>query len=583
MALCKHHCVEKCVLARTAIKLKVGVLIDDFVVDDYSHALLQGMHTRGWTIVGITGYKEKNLDSLHKRVIEKISRIGLIGAAFYYSSIFLSTVLQKYIYIVERRIVLREFPQLEKKYNIENLLSRSINVSANWSKSKLVCRFTEESVKTVESEALDILIRLGSGILRGEILNAASHGVISLHHGDNRYYRGGPCGFWEVLENCAETGYVIQILSDRLDGGDIVYRQSLMTRELWHLNSLQVQKKSISYLLRVLDHLNQYGQLPRLDPNISFSHRHLYKVNGVYWPFLMYILRVHLKFFIRSLLNKLSGAWYTDWEIAFSRSSDLNGGWSDLITIPNSPGSFNADPFVINYRGRTVCFFEEFLFNKSKGVISAFELDKDQAVPLGRILEEPWHLSYPFVFEHDGQLYMLPEAQESGKLTLYKCAEFPMQWEPVTTLMNDVSIADASLHYINQSWYLIANESSEDYTEHNSELHVYRSSKLIDGRWHHLNSGFPFVSESTCARNGGLFNYKGELIRVSQNHGINQYGKGMSFNQIIQIDEERFHERRLYSIDSDDINGFVGCHHLHFNGEYVVIDRARRKKRPKIC
>ena len=343
-------------MASTTKKLKVGVLIDDFVVDDYSHTILQGMHSRGWTIVGITGYKEKNLDSVHKRVIGKIYRIGLIGAAISYFSSFLSTALQKYIYIIERRIVLREFPQIEKKYNIENLLSSCINVSANWSESKLVFRLTEESVKAVESEALDILVRLGSGILRGEILNAASHGVISLHHGDNRYYRGGPCGFWEVLENCAETGYVIQILSDRLDGGDIVYRQSLMTRELWHLNSLQVQKKSISYLLRVLDHLDQHDQLPRVDLNISFSHRNLYKVNGVYWPFLMYILKVHLKFFIRSFLNKFSGAWYTDWEIAFSNSTDLNGGWSDLITIPNSPGSFNADPFVIKYRGRTVCF-----------------------------------------------------------------------------------------------------------------------------------------------------------------------------------------------------------------------------------
>ncbi len=43
----------------------------------------------------------------------------------------------------------------------------------------------------------DVLIRCGKGILRGDILYAARHGILSFHHADNRINRGGPPGFWE--------------------------------------------------------------------------------------------------------------------------------------------------------------------------------------------------------------------------------------------------------------------------------------------------------------------------------------------------------------------------------------------------
>lgn len=49
----------------------------------------------------------------------------------------------------------------------------------------------------------DFFLR-GSGLLieKGAILKAGSvYGVLSLHHGDNRYNKGGPVGFWEIVYN----------------------------------------------------------------------------------------------------------------------------------------------------------------------------------------------------------------------------------------------------------------------------------------------------------------------------------------------------------------------------------------------
>jgi methionyl-tRNA formyltransferase len=74
--------------------------------------------------------------------------------------------------------------------------------------------FPEEGVKKIKDHNFDVILRLGSGILTGQILNTPRFGVISMHHGDNRVNRGGPPGFWEVLNREPSTGFIIQKLTD---------------------------------------------------------------------------------------------------------------------------------------------------------------------------------------------------------------------------------------------------------------------------------------------------------------------------------------------------------------------------------
>ena len=45
-----------------------------------------------------------------------------------------------------------------------------------------------------------------------------------------------------------------------------------------------------------------------------------------------------------------------------------------------------------------------------------------------RVLERDHHLSYPFLFEHEGVLYMVPETAQAGTVELYRCTEFPLRW-----------------------------------------------------------------------------------------------------------------------------------------------------------
>ncbi|MFC6758187.1 MULTISPECIES: formyltransferase family protein [Haloarcula] len=78
-----------------------------------------------------------------------------------------------------------------------------------------------ETVERIADEA-DLAVRFGFGILKGEVLEAPTHGVLSYHFGDIRRYRGRPGGFWEFLADEDRIGVTVQRLSETLDGGRIV-------------------------------------------------------------------------------------------------------------------------------------------------------------------------------------------------------------------------------------------------------------------------------------------------------------------------------------------------------------------------
>ena len=48
--------------------------------------------------------------------------------------------------------------------------------------------------------------------LKQHLLYAIFNGIISFHHGDNDFYRGGPPGFWEIINKETRTGFIIQRL-----------------------------------------------------------------------------------------------------------------------------------------------------------------------------------------------------------------------------------------------------------------------------------------------------------------------------------------------------------------------------------
>ena len=88
---------------------------------------------------------------------------------------------------------------------------------------------------------------------------------------------------------------------------------------------------------------------------------------------------------------------------------------------------------------------EDFFFNDNKGRISVIRIDKDKYEFLDVILEESFHLSFPFVFKEGESIYMIPESHENHDIRLYKCLDFPYNWKLEKILMSDINAADTML------------------------------------------------------------------------------------------------------------------------------------------
>ena len=174
----------------------------------------------------------------------------------------------------------------------------------------------------------------------------------------------------------------------------------------------------------------------------------------------------------------------------------------DICWLPPM-GSFQfiADPFGMWRDDKFYVFVETYDYRVRIGAIEVLVYDRDFALIDRRmVIEEPWHLSYPFVFEADGETWMLPEAHRSNKLTLYRAADFPYVWEPAHVIELDHVAVDATPLFHDGLWWLFYTSASRE-PDKMSALHVAYADKLT-GPWrpHPMN---PVRVDITSSRPGG--------------------------------------------------------------------------------
>ena len=201
------------------------------------------------------------------------------------------------------------------------------------------------------------------------------------------------------------------------------------------------------------------------------------------------------------------------WFLAFRHGNPGEAVRADLsgfTRIMPPPDRTWADPFVIERGGRHFVFFEDLPFAAGKAHIAMIEIGADGrwSAPV-RVLERDHHLSYPFLFEHEGALYMVPETAQAGRVELYRCTEFPLRWRRERVLLEGVRLVDATLERTAGRWWLFANGAPGSSRVFDDELYLYHSEKLL-GEWQpHLRNpvkstraahALPAGSTGTAAR-----------------------------------------------------------------------------------
>lgn len=248
--------------------------------------------------------------------------------------------------------------------------------------------------------------------------------------------------------------------------------------------------------------------------------------------------------------------------------------FGDFRRVEAPIGYFWADPCVIRHSGRAFVFVEEYVHATQRGRIAAIELDADlRPVKAGVALEEPWHLSYPCLFEWNGDHYMTVESSESQRVSLYRAQSFPDRWEKVADLLQGWNIVDPTVHFDGTRWYLFATvkESTLSYDERIwDDLFLFWADTPL-GPWrpHPLN---PIVSDVHTARPAGrLFVHDGRLIRPSQDCSVD-YGYAVIFNEVAALSPETYAETQIGRIEPSWTAGLKGCHTYSICEDLEVLD-----------
>jgi hypothetical protein len=231
---------------------------------------------------------------------------------------------------------------------------------------------------------------------------------------------------------------------------------------------------------------------------------------------------------------------------------------------------FFADPFPITRDGRTYLFFEDLDHHVGKGIISAIEFGPDG--PIGEVfpvIEEPWHLSYPFLIEADGQLWMVPESSKSGQVTLYRCVDFPGKWERCAALLEGVEAADATIFAHDGLFYMMS-AVREDLGGYSDTLAIHHAPRLL-GPWTE-HAARPALIDAGAARPAGaIVRKEGALWRPVQDctHG---YGHALRLARIDRLDTQDFAQTFTAHIGSGPLWPGGRLHTLNRFGPLEVID-----------
>ncbi|QEL23680.1 formyl transferase [Bosea sp. F3-2] len=253
-------------------------------------------------------------------------------------------------------------------------------------------------------------------------------------------------------------------------------------------------------------------------------------------------------------------------------------GWRHL---PDDGTRFYADPFPILHGGRLTLFVEDFPHATGKGIISAVEFGPDG--PTGRpepVLEQPGHLSYPFVFERDGEVWMIPESSGAARVDLFRATAFPGGWVREATLIDGVVASDATLIEHGGLWWLFATVRDGG-GSHSDALHLW-SAPDFRGPWkpHPRN---PVLIDIASARPAGHMTVRdGVLLRPVQDCRFG-YGKALGIARVTRLDPEGFDQEIETIIQAGALWPGRRIHSLNQAGGYEFIDGSAMARRPLLA
>lgn len=434
-------------------------------------------------------------------------------------------------------------------------------------------QFRAEDVKKLKEHALDVLIPLDHDRLAGDILDAARFGVWT-HRPAQGNGTALPIGYDEVLQDRPQT--VSSLVARRKGAPEIeLYRSSSCTyRYSMRENCNRHHWRMAAFVPRALARVRTQGEA-------AFERTAGREGGTGERPPETTSVPAWVKFLSRIVTRAIYRQLFVEhWILLYHFSDDILYRFKEYRKLIPPKDRLWADPHVLFREGKYYVFFEEMIFDKeNRGHIALVVIDETGACsePM-TVLEEPHHLSYPFVFEWENEIYMIPETAGAGAVRLYKCARFPDKWEFQYNLMENVEANDVTLFCKDHRWWLFASIKEHDGYPNWDELFLFYADSPVSRSWqpHPKN---PVVSDVTSARPAGkLFERNGALFRPAQNSS-HRYGYGLKINRILKLTETEYEEEEVESFAPDWEKNIKAVHSYNRAGKLSVIDARLRRWR----
>jgi hypothetical protein len=386
------------------------------------------------------------------------------------------------------------------------------------------------------------------------------------------------------MEQWPETGALLQILSEDLDNGFVLedyasttYKKSVAENQnnyFWKAASILPDK------VRELHQMGPEAFIARHRP--LNEHPRFYSNRLFIEPSNREMLSGIWKLILNKITWEINNAFHLDqWCLLFHLGQDRSPATSfhRFKRLLPPKDRFWADPHALHRNGRYYIFFEELLYKDNKGFISLIELDeKGNATPARTVLERPYHLSFPFLFESGQELFMIPETHANRSIELYRCAQFPDQWTLAQTLIGGVNAVDTTVWQEGETYYLFTTLQRQEGSADHDELHIFFADKLTSSEWrpHPMN---PVVRDVKTGRQAGkMFRLNDKLYRMAQD-GSKHYGYCMHLLEIEKLSITEFREKKVDKVLPQWAPDVIATHTYNHVGQLTVIDAMIRRRK----
>jgi hypothetical protein len=469
--------------------------------------------------------------------------------------------------------------------NIKELVTHVPVISVQSSLKDGFEYINENDIASIETYKPDVCIKLNPENLSGGILQSAKFGVWGFNSGEYFIQTGTCDGILETIKSACATAITLKIFTNDLKEGKILYQSFSSTNASIIRNQNVACWKASSFIPRKLKELSDtkgesfWEEVNEKNKNISY--RKQLNTPPTNAAVINFLLKRFLKTTKRKLRNRFS---FEQWIMLynfnkanqFPQVSSIDSAYKEIIPPKNK---FWADTFAYTHNGKHFIFFEEYVYKKKKAHISVIELDKTGKISGAKVvIDKPYHLSYPFVFKWQDEIYMIPESNRNRTIELYKCKSFPYEWEFQMNLMENVHAVDTTIHFAEDKVWLFANMRETNGASAWDELFLFYANTLLTTNWrpHPRN---PIISDVRLARPAGnIFSHEGKLYRPSQDCSCT-YGYATNINEIIILNEKEYCEKKVTAISPDWNKKVVAAHTFSFDGELSVIDARYRMRK----